>query len=188
METKVLKPVAAFDIISGNATAMQSDWPELEMASGYRWIHLDLAEPETRTWANERLPAIAARALCQSETRPRCERLEDGLILNLRAVNLNPESNPEDMVSLRMWVTKDAIVTARMRKVWALDAIRKDAGKGTAPASVGKFLEELAHGLTNRIETVSLGLEEKTDELMKIVTDYLDMRLEMDGVRSPPEK
>ncbi len=97
--------------------------------------------------------------------------MENGLILNLRGVNLNPESDPEDMVSLRMWVTESAIVSARIRKVWAIDAIRQSAQAGTAPVSVGRFLAELTHGLTNRIETVSLGLEEQTDELEEAVAE-----------------
>ncbi|WP_366942862.1 zinc transporter ZntB [uncultured Roseobacter sp.] len=134
-------------------------------------MHLDLQDEAVRSWTKNHLPDIAARALWQSETRPRCERLENGLILNLRGVNLNPESDPEDMVSLRMWVTESAIVSARIRKVWAIDAIRQSAQAGTAPVSVGRFLAELTHGLTNRIETVSLGLEEQTDELEEAVAE-----------------
>lgn len=165
MEVKPVKPLAAFDIVDGHATsALDSDF-SLDAQSGYRWLHLDLNEPTWKSWAKGNIPHIAARALWQNETRPRCERLEDGLILNLRAVNLNPESNPEDMVSLRMWVTKHAVVSARMRKVWAVDAIRDAALTGTAPATIGRFLAELTYGLTNRIETVSLDLEEQTDAL-----------------------
>ena len=140
-------------------------------------MHLDLKD-NLENWANARLPAIAARALLQSETRPRCERLGDGLILNLRGVNLNPESDPEDMVSLRMWITKDAVVSARMRKVWAVDAMREAASEGTAPASIGRFLADLTLGLTTRIEAISLGLEDETDGLEETVLSggHLDQR------------
>lgn len=124
-----------------------------------------LDDPALPVWATNHLPPIAAQALRQSETRPRCERLQDGLILNLRGVNLNPESDPEDMVSLRMWITRDSIVSARIRKVWAVDAIRQTAEAGAAPSSVGRFLVDLTHGLISRIETVSLDLEERTDAL-----------------------
>lgn len=46
-----------------------------------------------------------------------------------------------------------------------------DVSDGKAPASVGAFLAEIAHGLTERIETVSLALEEQTDELEDLVGD-----------------
>ena len=72
------------------------------------------------------------------------------------------------MVSLRIWVTAQTIVSARVRKVWAADAIREAAVAGKAPQSVGRFLVELTQGLTNRIETVSLDLEEQTDELEEL--------------------
>lgn len=179
MNKETIHPIAAFDVEGGNSKQIESGWPDLEVVKGYRWLHFDLNEPSTKPWVKQHLPEIAAQALLQSETRPRCERLEDGLILNLRGVNLNPESDPEDMVSLRMWVTKDAIVSARVRKVWAVDAIREAADKGTAPTTVGRFLAELTHALTGRIEGISLGLEEATDELEEAVSE---------GKILPPER
>ncbi|PYG33027.1 zinc transporter ZntB [Pelagimonas varians] len=169
MTSHKLSPIAAFDIQGGNVTQTVQSWPHLDLAAGYRWLHLDLINPETVPWITENLPEIAAKALWQEETRPRCERHDNGLILNLRAVNLNPGSDPEDMVSLRMWVTKSAVVTARTRKVWAADAIRQSADKGVAPATVGLFLAELTHGLAHRIEAISLGLEDQTDLLEETV-------------------
>ncbi len=171
MTSSKITPIAAFDIEGGKPTPLEATWPDLTAAGDYRWLHLDLADPATKSWSRAHLPDIAARALVQSETRPRCERFGDGLILNLRGVNLNPESDPEDMVSLRMWVTKDAIVSARARKVWALDAIRKSAETGSIPASVGAFLAELTYGLINRIEQVTLDLEEQTDALEEAIAD-----------------
>ncbi len=171
MNDKPIVPIAAFDVAAGKATAVEHSDLTINPTTGYRWIHWDLQDKAVRSWAKQHLPDIAARALWQSETRPRCERLDDGLILNLRGVNLNPESNPEDMVSLRIWVTGRAIISARMRKVWALDAIRQTADAGAAPRSVGEFLAELTHGLTNRIETVSLDLEEQTDALEEAVAE-----------------
>lgn len=168
MKPNIISPIAAFDIVSGNATAVDDAWPAPHCESGYRWLHFDLADEGLMVWAEEHLPEIAARALCQAETRPRCERFEDGLILNLRGVNLNPGADPEDMVSLRLWVTQSAIVSARKRKVWAADTIRQAANAGKGPISIGHFLSELAHGLTARIETVSLALEEQADELEDI--------------------
>jgi zinc transporter len=164
-------PICAFDIRSGVPSPIAGDWPEPEAAEGYRWLHFDLGEPNLEAWAHAHLPATAARALVQKETRPRCERLDEGLILNLRGVNLNPDSSPEDMVSLRLWVTERGIVSARRRRVFAVDAMRQAAEEGRAPASVGAFLAELTHGLAKRIEAVSLELEDQTDELEEKVLD-----------------
>ena len=171
MDTRQVTPVAAFDIADGNALPVQSPWPDPCPGSGYRWLHFDLNDATVANWAKDHLPEIAAAALVQTETRPRCERLGDGLILNLRAVNLNPESEPEDMVSLRMWVTEGSVVSARLRRIYAVDAIRLEAVEGRGPATVGAFLADLTHGLTNRIETVSLRLEEETDRIEDEIAD-----------------
>ncbi len=135
MDEKMLKTVAAYDVNAGQVAPILENWPKPGSDAGYRWLHLDISDPATRPWVKENMPDIAARALLQSETRPRCERMENGLILNLRGVNLNPGSDPEDMVSLRMWITEDAIVSARMRKVWAIDTIRHSAEQGVAGTS-----------------------------------------------------
>ena len=131
---------------------------------GYLWLHFDLNDPEFEPWALRSLPLTAARALTQSETRPRCDRLDNGLIMNLRGVNLNPGANPDDMVSIRLWAIDGLIISARMRKIWAVDAIRQQVEAGNGPQSIASFLAELAYGLTKRIENVSLELVENTDE------------------------
>lgn len=165
MKKQLLKSLAAFDIKPDAVSLVTEEWPTANAASGYRWLHLKRSEPSVDAWIKSKLPAIAGRTLLQAETRPRCDRLDDGLLLNLRAVNLNPESDPQDMVSLRMWITKDGIVSTRGRKVFAANALRNNALEAKAPPTVGAFLAELVHALTDRIENISLELEDRTDEL-----------------------
>ncbi len=162
------QPICGFDIGEDNsiqAVDGASDGMSIVGPGRFRWLHFDLADPSLEAWAKRTMPEIPARALTQSETRPRCEELGDGIILNLRGVNLNPDSDPEDMVSLRMWITPQSIVSARARRVFAVDAIRKDMAEGKGPKTVGAFLAELTHGLTARIEAVTLELESKTDDI-----------------------
>ena len=100
MTQRVLSPLAAFKVTNGRAAPMDAAWPSVRDAEhndhGYDWLHFDVAEPTFESWARENLPEIASGALLQDETRPRCNRLEDGIILNLRGVNLNPDASPED--------------------------------------------------------------------------------------------
>jgi len=66
-------------------------------------------------------------------------------------------------VSIRLWATEGLIISARIRKVWAVDAIRQQMEAGTGPSTVSEFLAELAQGLTRRIDKTSLSLVEDTD-------------------------
>ncbi|TQV83764.1 zinc transporter ZntB [Denitrobaculum tricleocarpae] len=168
MSDKTLHPICAFDIgPDGQAVLLEEPWPDAASAisDGYRWLHFDLTDPALEAWTDEKLPPVAAYALRQSETRPRCDVFEDGVLLNLRGVNLNPGNDPEDMVSLRLWVRPGLIVTARLRKLWAVDALRKAIDAGKAPVAIADFLNLLTYELSKRIERVSLDLEEETDAL-----------------------
>lgn len=156
--------ICAFDVAAGGVVSRVGE-DATAGAGGYVWCHYDLASGDVENRLCARMPELALTALTQAETRPRCDWLGEGVILNLRGVNLNPGASPEDMVSLRLWFTADKIISARMRKIWAVDQMRLNAEAGTAPATVSAFIAELAEGLTTRIESVSLELEEEIDRL-----------------------
>lgn len=137
----------------------------------FQWHHFELGDPKLADWLFANVPAIAAKALIQSETRPRCDLLGDGIILNLRGVNLNEGQDAEDMVSLRLWVTAEMIVTVRMRRIFALEDIRKRITEGDGPETVGAFLTQLITGLTDRIENTAMRLTETTDDIEDAVLE-----------------
>ena len=136
---------------------------------GYRWLHFDLIDPALEDWTDENLTPVAAYALRQSETRPRCDAFEDGdPAESSRHVNLNSGNDPEDMVSLRLWVRPGLIVSARL--LWAVDALRHYARRRPGQVSA-IFSTYLTYGLSKRIERVSLDLEEETDALEERLLD-----------------
>ena len=161
------QPICAFSVAAdGTATPIAAaDVTTKVKPNQYKWLHFDLSDPAFATWVEQALPTTVHKALLQTETRPRCDRTEGGLILNLRGVNLNPGADPDDMVSLRIWVTDGLIISTRVRKIFAVDAIRDRMTQGSGPNSINAFLAELAYALTKRIETVSLELVEDTDTL-----------------------
>lgn len=164
----MVKPVVAFDIRpDGRAVAVAEADPAPSAGDGfaYRWLHFDVAAPGLREWAEARLPALAAATLLQAETRPRCDEIGGGVALNLRGVNLNPEARSEDMVSLRIWAGEGVVVSARIRRVMTVDALRQRFEAGEAPPDPARLLAAIAEGLTDRMEVVSLELEERTDAL-----------------------
>ena len=50
------------------------------------------------------LDPLIVEALLTEETRHRTAALGGGLLITLRGVNLNPHSDPEDMISIRVWI------------------------------------------------------------------------------------
>jgi zinc transporter len=96
-------------------------------ADGVLWVHLDYAGHFATQWLAEEsgIDPIIVEALTAEETRPRSVVHKGGLLLILRGVNLNPGSDPEDMVSIRFWIDANRIVTLRHRHVMAIDDLRR---------------------------------------------------------------
>ncbi len=131
----------------------------------YRWVHLDLGQPGVKEWIEDHIDEAVAQALTLEDTRPRCVKHKDGLLLNLRGVNLNPNSDPEDMVSVRLWIEGRKIISVRRRRLMAVVSLREAIEAGKPPITVGAFLARLACGLTERMDGVIGDLSDKVDAL-----------------------
>ncbi|SFD44012.1 CorA family divalent cation transporter [Roseivivax sediminis] len=178
-----MTPLFAYDIApDGFARATRPDAPQ--PAEGYRWIHCDITRPGTESWLFASLPERAAEILSQPETRPRALAHQNGIIAILRGLNLDPEADdPEDMVALRLWVAPETVVSVRRRPVRGAQEIGAEAAAGRAPQSPQMLLVSLAANFTDRIETHSVALEDRVDELEDIL--FVDDR--DPGRKSLPE-
>jgi zinc transporter len=163
-------PLWAFDMWE-DGTARPASGPAPTGPGRYRWLHFDLSDPELQAFADAHLPEHAATAILQPETRPRVDPYADGLIVNLRGVNLNADGPVDLMVSLRMWATRGLIVTARKRRIFALEDIRAACEAGRGPESEGAFLADLVRGLAERARDVTLDLEARTAALEDAVDE-----------------
>ena len=103
-------------------------------------------------------------ALLAIETRPRASSVGDGLLMLLRGVNLNPGAEPEDMVSIRLWVEAGRIVSTRRRPLLSVvDTV--ESLRERPAASSGDLMLRLADRLAERINDVVNELEEQMDDL-----------------------
>ena len=165
-------PIYAWDIAAdGAAQAIRDPDAPATPGAAYRWAHFDLAEPGVAEWIAERADPVVAAALTRTDTRPRATVHGEGLIIILRGVNLNPNSDPEDMVSLRLWVSEDLIISTRMRRLMAVASLNEAIEAGRAPTSPGRLIARLAAGLTERMEPVVAGL---ADDLAALEEEILD--------------
>lgn len=134
------------------------------------WLHLTGGHEQTRAvleaLAQETaVPTLAVDALMAAQTRPRCLPMDPGVQINLRGVNLNTDADPEDMVSVRLWVSDAVILTVRIRRLLAMDDIRQALDSGRGPVSSGDFLVHLSRALGLRAQPVVEALQEKMDQL-----------------------
>jgi len=95
---------------------------------GRRWIHLDAAS-SVRDWlaTGAGLPALVVEAMLDEDTRPHVAGLDEGTLITLRGVNLNAGAEPEEMISLHLWIEDRRVISVRRQKIFAVDALRRAA-------------------------------------------------------------
>lgn len=131
------------------------------------WLHFDYTLPETKLWfeANSQLPDVVADALLDEETRPRATPLDDGVLLSLRGVNLAPNSDPEDMVSIRLWFTKDRVISTRRRNLLSTKDMADDFEKGCGPKTPAQFISVLTDRLISRMNHTIYEIEDSVSDI-----------------------
>ena len=143
-----------------------ADVLEWSPEQGMLWVHLDISAPYASRWLIKEagLPPIAVETLLAGETRPRSIVSDDGLLAILRGVNMNPGADPEDMVSIRVWIDEHRIISTRRRRLVSIDDICESLHAGNGPTSPGGFLVALIERLADRIGAFVDSIENRMDE------------------------
>ena len=146
--------------------------------NGILWVHFDYSSQMAKDWIRNKsgIDSVAMDALLTEETRPRTTILNDSFLIALRGVNLNPKSKPEDMVSIRLFISDNLIITTKRRNLLSVDEIIDSLKKGVGPKSSSEFLNELTYRVTSRMENVIGELEDRTDFLEESLVDFKDLK------------
>ena len=163
-------------ILDGKGGGRELDWPTLEQgvaADDRLWVHLDRNGEKSEDWLRTRsgLGQLQADALLADETRPRVAFMHDGILMTLRGVNLNPGADPEDMVSLRIWVDEKQIITVRLRKLMVVNDVRERIAVGKGPVSISDTLRLLTISLVQRMNPV---IDDMNDDIDALENDMVE--------------
>lgn len=133
---------------------------------GYTWVHVNATGAGGQGWlAGAGFDPLTLGALTAGETRPRATAHGETVLAYLRGVNLNPGAEPEDMVSLRLFVSATLVVTVERRELGAVDDVIAGFSRGPGPPSPGELVARLALRIAERAEPVVARLNERIDDL-----------------------
>lgn len=157
-------------ILDGKGKGQKIGWEEIRSwkpQDGTLWVHLDYTSSEAEQWITQEagLDEVLSAALLEAETRPRSLLHRDGLLLTLRGVNLQPQSDPEDMVAIRLWIDQNRIISTRKRKLLSVDDLRTSLEKGHGPKTPAEFLVDLSCRLVDRMADVIDQIDDDVDHL-----------------------
>jgi len=174
------RPVEAY-LLDKKGKAQELSYGEIDTVDRtdkLLWLHFDYSSPQAIDWITNRsnIDSIAIDALLAEETRPRTTILDDSLLIALRGVNLNPGSKPEDMVSIRLFISPTLIISTRKRNLLSIGELQESLKKGTGPKSSSEFLIDLTYRITSRMEDIIDQIEDRADFLEENIIDSSDIK------------
>jgi len=136
-------------LLDGTGGARRLELADIESwmpEQGVLWTHFDYTCEDSRQWIRNSagLEEVVADALLTEETRPRATAIDGGLLVALRAINMNPAAEPDDMVAIRLWIDNERIVSTRERILFSARDIAEQLDAGKGPADAADFLIALA--------------------------------------------
>lgn len=133
---------------------------------GPLWVHLDRSAPAAVAWLEQQtsIPEDARAALLAAETRPRAFTADQGMVVILRGINQNSGSEADDMVAIRIWIEEHRIISLRHRRLMTPRLIYSElTEKGGGPTTSSALLLRLADRLTEQMNIIVIGLDERLD-------------------------
>jgi zinc transporter len=137
-----------------------------ELPPGLFWLHLDWDTPLAHQLLVETfgVDPVVAEALVEEDTRPRSLAVGKDEMVILRGVNLTPGAEPEDMISLRVLINEQRVITLTRRELRSIVELKKEIDAGQGPTTPGDFMATLIEKLVGRIAPVLAQLEDAIDE------------------------
>lgn len=169
-------------VLDGGGGGRALDWDGVRSwkpEDGPMWIHLDYAAGDSQEWlaGDAALPPVIRQALLADDPRPRAMPVGDDLLMIIRGINLNEGAQPEDMVSLRVWVEENRAITLRHRRFNAIKAMRDDTLAGHGPRSISDLLADLVERILHRIARVVDTIDDEVDALEDKVLEADSLQL-----------
>ena len=155
---------------------------------GFLWVHLEGRDQADLAFLQLQgdIPDVAAGALAATETRPRCDRVEQGAILNLRGPGEIDPDDSDRLVSIRFWVARARVTSLSRRHLSATDSVlaRMEAGAIHDPGDlVAAFARSISTELDPQVAALGDMLDEVESELDEARNLYR-LRRSITSVRS----
>ena len=179
-------------VLDGQGGAQRVD-DSFDCGSQPAWLHIDFSSKDAHRWLTARgLESHVIDTLIREESRPRTLVTKKGLLIVLRGINRNAGADPEDMVSVRMWIEPDRIISVRQRRVMSAQEALGELEQGNGPRNIAELLthliELLADGIAVFVDDIEERMEKyekdvETREAAKIRPDVSAVRREIAAIR-----
>lgn len=143
--------------------------PSIEEALGKPaslvWIHLTTNDERAKAWLGDeaKLSPYVIEALTAAETRPRCDPVGEGAVINLRGLSSKEVAVSDQLASIRMYALGGYVFSVTRNLLNALAPVRAqiEAGQIFDP---GDLIAALAQEITEELDPVVADLGDQLDD------------------------
>ena len=129
------------------------------------WTHLMTTDERAHGWLEGEagLSSYITEALTAAETRPRCDAVGPGAVINLRGLSSAELAASDPLASIRIYAHGNSVISVTRKPLNALDAVKVqvEAGKVLDP---GDLIAAIAAQITEELDPMVADLGDSLDE------------------------
>ncbi len=145
------------------------------LKDGAEWLHMCIKHKETSTYLMDvvMLDDLVVDALVEEDTRSRVRVNDAGIMVLLKTMHISQDmANPEDMVSIRVWIEHARVITTREADVDPIIALHARLEEHKGPATPGEFLADLIEEHFDEIDEHIEALEDAVNRIEDMVNHH----------------
>jgi zinc transporter len=156
----------AYLVLDGKVRRLDVDEAVVYSGPGFLWVHLEGRDLDdlARLRTGSDIPDVAASAMIATETRPRCDKIDEGAIVNMRGPGDLDPNDSDRLVSIRLWVTRDRVLSLSRRRLSSIGQVigKMEAGK---LKDSGDVVAAFAWAISTELDPEVAGLSDRLDEV-----------------------
>ncbi|WP_196490111.1 CorA family divalent cation transporter [Erythrobacter donghaensis] len=130
---------------------------------GFVWLHAEGSGELNPADLPGYVPRMAANALIAHETRPRCDEVDDAVLMNLRGTALAASHGSDGLVSIRVWVERGRVTSVSRYPLAALGKVEALMRAGRITDG-GDFVAQLAQAISQELDPQVAELGDSLDD------------------------
>lgn len=159
----------------------------LDQPGSLVWIHLTTNDERAQAWlgGEAELSPYVIDALTAAETRPRCDAVGKGAVINLRGLSSEEVSISDQLASIRMYAHSGCVFSVTRKLLNALVPVREQVEAGTI-LDPGDLIAALAQEITEELDPVVAELGDQLDDCEERIAGHqaFELRRQVNKTRT----
>ena len=153
----------ALVVLNGTVDEIPPEDVAAYAGAGFVWLHADGRGELSTMDLPGYVPPMAANALVAHETRPRCDEIDDAVLINLRGTALEASHGSDGLVSIRVWVEERRVTSVSRYPLAALGKVEAIMRAGRITDG-GDFVSALGQAISKELDPEVAQLGDQLDD------------------------